>query len=84
MKKKLLAAALFVIAIMPAMLLFNTVKAAPDHIIYVIYYSDATYTTQVGTFYWGCAGPPNWTGQHTQFQKTEFPNGMSCDFWPEF
>jgi hypothetical protein len=65
LKKRVLVAAintLIILAIAFSPAFTRRAAAKPDFSLLKIYYSDATYTTEVGEYWWPCVGQPSHWG----------------------
>jgi hypothetical protein len=78
----LMASMLFGIAFSPAFTSQPT-AARPCFSLSKDYYSDATYSVQVGQQYWPCVGQPSQWGVVTQYMETSTEEcGGACGNYP--
>jgi hypothetical protein len=78
----LMASMLFAIAFSPA---FTTkpASARPCFSLLKMYYSDATYSVEVGEQYWPCAGQPTHWGTTSAFMESSTEEcGGACNPLP--
>ena len=72
MQKRIRLAVLLLMLVIGVTSLF----AAPDHEIYITYYTDATYTDECGYYAYTCFGPPQRSGCQTAYYSVE--EGGDC------